>query len=86
MERIRSEIQRKVIPVQEEGQTYYLYADADYCRCLYVGNEKAFIRFEELIYKRDIQRSFCIDDRLRSVQDEPWREFGRLGGLCSDRP
>jgi hypothetical protein len=86
MERIRSEIQRKVIPVQEEGQTYYLYADADFCRCLYVGNERAFNRFEELIYKRDIQRSSCIDDRLRSVQDEPWREFGRLGELCSDRP
>jgi len=86
MERIRSEVQRKVIPVQEEGQTYYLYADADSCQCLYVGDERAFDRFEELLYLRDIQRSTCIDDRLRSTQVEPWREFGTLGGLCSDRP
>jgi hypothetical protein len=86
MARIRSEVQRKVFPVREDGQTYYLYADADFCRCLYVGDERAFNRFEELLYRRDVQRSTCIDDRLRSVQDEPWREFGELGGLCGDRP
>ena len=86
MERIQSEVQRKVIPVQEEGQTYYLYADADLCQCLYVGNESAFRRFEELIYMKNLERNSCIDDRLRSTQTEPWREFGELGGLCSDRP
>jgi len=85
MERIRAEIQRKVIPVQEEGQIYYLYADVDFCRCLYVGNESAFHRFEDLIYLRDIERSSCIDDRLRSVQEEPWREFGELSRLCRER-
>lgn len=86
MARIRSEVQRKVIPVEEEGQTYYLYADADFCQCLYVGDESAFNRFEDLMYKRDMERSFCIDDRLRRAQTEPWREFGELGGLCGDRP
>ncbi|MCJ7499421.1 hypothetical protein MUP29_04130 [bacterium] len=85
MERIRSEVQRKVIPVQEEGQTYYLYADADFCQCLYVGDDSAFSRFEGLINMRKIERNTCIDDRLRSSQAEPWREFGALGGLCSDR-
>jgi len=86
MERIRSEIQRKVIPVQEEGQTYYLYADADFCVCLYVGNESAFRRFEDLMSRENLERDACIDDRLRSTQDEPWREFGPLGSMCSDRP
>lgn len=86
MERIRSEVQRKVIPVQEEGQTYYLYADADFCQCLYVGDDSAFSRFEGLINMGKIERNTCIDDRLRSSQAEPWREFGALGGLCGDRP
>ena len=85
MVRIRSEVQRKVIPVQEKGQTYYLYADADFCQCLYVGDERAFNRFEGLISMRKIERNTCIDNRLRSSQAEPWREFGELGGLCSDR-
>ncbi len=85
MARIRSEVQRKVIPVREEGQTYYLYADADFCQCLYVGNESAFGRFEELIYREDLERNSCIDDRLRNTQAEPWREFGALAELCSDR-
>jgi len=86
MARIREEIQRKVIPVQEDGQTYYIYADADFCQCLYVGNETAFRRFEDLMVRRNLERNTCIDDRLRSAQVEPWREFGELGGLCRDRP
>ena len=86
MERIMSEVQRKVIPVQEEeGQIYYLYADAVFCRCLYVGDEKAFDLFERMLRRRDLERNSCIDDRLRSAQTEPWREFGELGQLCRER-
>ena len=85
MNRIRSEVQRKVIPVQEEGVTYYLYADADSCQCLYVGDEPAFGRFEDLLNRKNIERNSCIDNRLRSTQTEPWREFGALGSLCSGR-
>lgn len=86
MKRVRSEVQRKVIPVQEDGQIYYLYADADFCQCLYVGDESAFRRFEGLMNMERIERNTCIDDRLRSTQAEPWREFGELGSLCGDRP
>lgn len=86
MARIRDEVQRKVVPVEDDGQTYYIYADADFCQCLYVGNEPAFRRFEEMMYRRNLDRNSCIDDRLRSTQSEPWREFGELGSLCSDRP
>jgi len=85
MARISKEIQRKVIPVQTEDQIYYIYADADFCQCLYVGSESAFQRFEDLIYRNDLKRSTCIDERLRSNQAEPWREFGHLGELCRDR-
>ena len=85
MDRIMSEVQRKVIPVQEEGQVYYLYADAIFCRCLYVGDESAFHHFERFVNRRNMERSSCIDDRLRSAQTEPWREFGALEELCSDR-
>ncbi|MCK5352264.1 hypothetical protein KAJ77_06785 [bacterium] len=86
MERARAEVQRKVIPYQDLEQIYYIYADVDLCLCLYVGNESAFSRFEELIYLKNIKRNTCIDERMRSVQAEPWREFGELGSLCSDRP
>jgi hypothetical protein len=86
MARIRDEVQRKVVPVQAEDQTYYIYADADFCQCLYVGKESAFRRFEDLVRMENLKRSSCIDDRLRSNQEEPWRAFGDLGGLCSDRP
>ena len=85
MERIRSSVQRKVFPVEEEGEMYYLYADAEFCRCLYVGDDAAFSRFEELLRTRNIERSFCIDDRMRRIQEEPWRDFGELSRLCRER-
>jgi hypothetical protein len=84
--RVRAEVQRKVVPVREVGQVYYIYADADFCRCLYVGDEPAFRRFEDLMRMENLQRNSCIDDRLRSTQAEPWREFGTLGDLCRGRP
>ena len=86
MERAQAEVQRKVIPYQDVEQIYYIYVDVDLCQCLYVGNESAFRRFEESMYQKDIKRSTCIDQRMRSTQAEPWREFGGLDGLCSDRP
>ena len=86
LDRLMSEVQRRVIPVQEEEQTYYLYADAIFCRCLYIGDDAALNNFERFIDRRNMERNSCIDDRMRSVQEEPWREFGELGELCGDRP
>jgi len=86
MERARAEVQRKVIPYQDVEQTFYIYVDVDLCQCLYVGNESAFRRFEELMYLKNVERNSCIDDRMRNTQKEPWREFGELGSMCSDRP
>jgi hypothetical protein len=38
-----------------------------------------------MLRRRDLERNSCIDDRLRSAQTEPWREFGELGQLCRER-
>lgn len=84
--RIKGEVQRRVIPVEEGSEVYYIYADADFCSCLYVGDESAFRRFEDLLQMENLQRNSCIDERLRRTQVEPWREFGELGELCRERP
>jgi len=48
--------------------------DVDLCRCVYTGNESAFNRFEELMFLKNVERNRYIDNRLRSNQDEPWRD------------
>jgi len=73
MERARIEVQRKVIPYQDLEGVYYIYVDVDLCRCVYTGNESAFNRFEELMFLKNVERNRHIDNRLRSNQDEPWR-------------
>jgi uncharacterized protein YceK len=34
--------QRNLFPRQEKGTTYYVYADANYCKCMYVGDYEAY--------------------------------------------
>jgi len=74
MERARIEVQRKVIPYQDLEGIYYIYVDVDLCQCWYTGNESAFSRFEELMYLKNVERNRYIDNRLRSIQEEPWRD------------
>jgi len=77
MERARAEVQRKVIPYQDLERIHYIYVDVDLCQCVYVGNESAFSRFQELMYLKNVERNRYIDNRMRNIQDEPWRDLHR---------
>jgi hypothetical protein len=33
----------------KDGRRYYLYADPDYCKCVFVGNELAMKNYRELV-------------------------------------
>jgi hypothetical protein len=46
--------QRKLVPYPRNGKVYYLYADALSCKCLYVGDEKAYQRFQQLALEQRI--------------------------------
>ena len=74
--------QRILFSQVENDQNYYVYADAQGCRCLYVGDEINYSNFEQIIRQRGAERSQCIDDRLNNSQTEQWRTFGSLESLC----
>jgi hypothetical protein len=40
---------RKLISRTANGQRYYIYADPDYCKCAFVGNELAMKNYQNLI-------------------------------------
>jgi hypothetical protein len=46
--------QRKVVAHERNGKMYYVYADADFCKCLYAGNEEEYQRYQNLSVKQDI--------------------------------
>jgi hypothetical protein len=47
--------QRKLVRVPFEGGVRYVYADAEFCRCIYAGTENAFKRYRSTV-AADIRR------------------------------
>ena len=48
MERLKKLPQEKLILRKIKGKTYYLFAEAARCKCLYRGDEAAYARYQEL--------------------------------------
>lgn len=45
--------QRKLLTQDNSGQPMFLYADAEDCKCLYAGTQKAYDAFEKLVARQD---------------------------------
>jgi hypothetical protein len=61
--------QRKLVIHDQNGQTRYVYADADGCKCVYVGSEKNYDEFQKLSIKQEIAQ-----DNLDASMD--WGMWG----------
>ena len=59
--------QRKLVTRNWGGKMRYIYADANICRCAYVGDEASYNRFQELA----LQKQIAKEDRLASERDNP---------------
>ena len=46
--------QRTVVPHQKDGEVYYAYADAEFCKCLYMGSQKAYQQYEKMTIEQNI--------------------------------
>lgn len=46
--------QRKVVPHDKDGKPAYIYADAEFCMCLYAGGEAAYDRYEKMVVRQNI--------------------------------
>ena len=54
LDHVKSMTQRKLVPHKRDNKTYYVYADATSCKCLYVGNEKAYQSYQKLLIQKNI--------------------------------
>lgn len=46
--------QRAVVPHDKNGTVYYAYADAEFCKCIYVGTEQNYQQYEKIAVERNI--------------------------------
>lgn len=82
---LKSMTQRKLVLHQHEGKIYYVYADATSCQCIYVGNQKAYGRYQKLTLEKNI-----ADEQRRAAEMNanatmnwglwgPWGPWGPAG-------
>ena len=46
--------QRTVVPHDKNGTVYYAYADAEFCKCIYLGTEKNYQQYEKIAIEKNI--------------------------------
>jgi hypothetical protein len=71
--------QRKIVPHQKGDATYYIYGDANHCRCIYVGSENAYQRYQKLA----LQQKIADEERQAAMMNEQasmdWHMWGPWG-------
>src|SRR5580704_3336172 len=69
---------RKLVPTQRNGQLYYVYADPDVCKCLYIGTEAQYQQFQRLALEKRLaaEQLMAAQNNLSAVMDwglwDPW--------------
>jgi len=51
---IRSMQQRTLIPHVKDGQNIYVYADSEFCQCIYVGAESNYQEYQRMSYQKEL--------------------------------
>ena len=70
---------RKVVRYSRDGQPQYVYADPETCKCLYVGDEQRYQKYQELSLQKQIadeQRSAAETNWDASINWGAWGPWG----------
>ena len=63
---VRAMTQRKVVPHEKDGKTFFVYADATSCKCVYVGNQDAYQEFSQMLE----QKEMADEDRMIAEENQ----------------
>lgn len=51
---IQDRTQRKLVAHDKDGKTVFVYSDAKFCKCIYVGDQAAYQRYEKLVQQQNM--------------------------------
>jgi len=60
----------RLIRRQADGKSHYVYADPDYCKCLYVGTETAYATYKTLVKQQDEAMALREEREEENVQGD----------------
>ena len=55
---------RRLVAQERDGRVYFVYADPEACRCLYVGTEPQYQEYQRLAFRKQL-----ADEELMAAQD-----------------
>jgi uncharacterized protein YdbL (DUF1318 family) len=47
---------QKLVPHTRDGKLYYVYADPEFCKCVFVGNEPAYQKYQQLALQQKMSQ------------------------------
>jgi hypothetical protein len=71
--------QRKLIPHTKDGRVLYVYADAEACRCVYVGTEKNYQDYQKMVYQTELADEEETTAEINSENRFNWGVWGPWG-------
>jgi len=70
---------RKVVRQVRDGQPQYVYADPETCKCVYVGDEQRYQKFQELSLQKKIADEQMSEALANWDASMGWEGWGRWG-------
>jgi hypothetical protein len=67
--------QRKILRHEKDGKVYYIYADARDCKCVYVGDEKAYQQYKQFVYEQRQDRQLDIGAAETADMQNLWNWY-----------
>ena len=75
-DQLKNTAQRTLVPKRRGDNVYYIYADALACHCLYVGNEQAYQRYQQLALKKQIANQEVMAAEMNEDNALDWDSWG----------
>jgi Tfp pilus assembly PilM family ATPase len=66
----------KVVPHMKDGKLLYVYADPKSCKCLFVGDEQAYQRYQALAIKEQLTQEQMMAAQMNEDAAMNWGLWG----------
>lgn len=67
---------RELVPRPMNGETVYLYADPDFCQCLFAGRQDEYDRYQRLALKQQIAQEHVDAAEMNEDAAMDWGLWG----------
>jgi len=79
LKQVESFPQRQIVHREKDGKVYYIYADARDCKCVYIGDEKAYQQYKQFVFEKrqDRKNDIAAEQAATITMDSGfWGAFG----------